>query len=259
MKTPFGDMEGWKTKVTTVTGILSGLAMMGTSLSADVFNPDLFFGGLALIFFACGLTGAGHKLDKVKKAFIAYTGTNQSNKPEKPVKKDSGQVDMKLIVLVFALAVALILPGCATFDKMYPKKQASVCDQTEAAGSVICRETQKMGLQVEQMDSLLLDAVAIALIVNPEDKQTVEAFITKIEVYLTANPMMTFMNLIGFLEDEQEKSALIAAIVARRLDWLNLDELIKSYDFKLIVLHLEHQKAQLGLDVSRWPKAIPKA
>ena len=161
----------------------------------------------------------------------------------------------KLVVL---LIIPVLLFGCAIFDKMYSKPEHLICDQIEAKDSIICREAHRIGVEPEQMGDLLLDATAIAVIVDPENKQRIGEFIKAVEDILTKTPILTFANLVGFLEDEKEKSELIAQIVSRRLDWLKVDEIIGQFDYKVIMIHLEHQKAQLNLNTLKESRALPQ-
>jgi hypothetical protein len=140
---------------------------------------------------------------------------------------------------------------------MYSKPEHLLCDQVEAKSSVICKQARKFGLEPEQLDSLFLDAAAIAIIVNPENKEFIIDFINEVENVLTKTPLLTFANFVGFLEDEKEKSELIAQIISRRLDWLKVDELIEPFDYNLIMIHLEHQRSQLNLEKIAVPKAMP--
>jgi len=236
VKSPFGDMEGWKTKATTIAGTLTGLGMVVTALASDFINIELLFAGVGAILLAWGLTGHAHKTDKLKKAVTAYLNVGEDAKP-----KDSGKVDLKLIVLLFALVSVLALPGCATFEKIFPPPAEPVCDMPGAEKSVICREFRARDLEPEQYEDLLLDSVAVAAIVEPESLDSVRRFVLRIRMALASHPLLTLGGLFTWAQENEQQFKGIANIVSRRLPWMaNVNEVLDPFDLWLIEKHLEH-------------------
>lgn len=196
-------------------------------------------------------------IQSIVNIILRFITTEPVSGGKKPIPNGFTKFTAMLICLFVSLVLVFLLTGCATFDKMYNKPKNLMCDQIEAKDSIICLKARQIGVEPEQMDALLLDATAIAVIIEPENKLRIAKFIDAIEEILTKTPLITFASLIGFVEEEKEKSELIAQIVARRLDWLKVDEYINAFDMNLILAHLEHQKSQLNLDALGVVKAVP--
>ena len=59
-------MEGWKTKLGGIGGILSGLAIIAAAFTAQTFDYQTIITGLLAISGGFAAIGLGHKADKVK-------------------------------------------------------------------------------------------------------------------------------------------------------------------------------------------------
>ena len=233
MKSPFGDMEGWKTKSTTIAGTLTGLGMIVTAFVSDFVNIELLFAGIGTILAAFGLTGLGHKADKLKKAIIAYDG---AKKPD-----DSGNAKLKLITIIFSLFLVFSLIGCSTFDKIWPRPKEPVCDREEAKNSLICEYSRKIGIEPEQYEDVVLDTLAVAMIVEPEKMKAVRHFVDRTKDLMKANILLTPAQMFTWVQKNQDQSKAIANIVSRRLPWMeNVNDLFDPFDIWLIEEHLKH-------------------
>lgn len=61
-------LDGYKTKIAGVAGILCGLAMVGKALAAGEIQPKDIWDGVLVVIAALGTLGVGGKLQKVVDA-----------------------------------------------------------------------------------------------------------------------------------------------------------------------------------------------
>ena len=215
--------------------IIGAIVMAVSVAITELGYPELgnAFEKFAMAIIAIGL---GHKIDK-----------SVSNKPPAGFSKLAPMVGMLVLSIV-------ALVGCQYLDKMYVKPAKPVCDDPAAYvvehtiySSVICDVCRnKLGIEPEQLDGILLDTVAISVITEATDKISVLRLVEKIE-HILAHSDVEFAGLIAFLNLEAEQSELIAAILSRRLKAFDLPDLIGEFDKDLIQKHLKHQKEQIGV------------
>jgi len=221
-------LSGKKTIIGAIVMAISvGITELGFPELGNAFEK------FAMAIIAIGL---GHKIDK-----------GVSNKPPGGFSK-LGPMIALLVIATIALA------GCQYLDKIYMKPAKPVCDDPAAYviehtiyASVICDVCRnKLGIEPEQLDGILLDTVAISVVTEVTDKIRVLRLIEKVETIL-AHSNVEFAGLIAFLNLEAEQSELIAAILSRRLKAFDLPDVIGAFDKDLIIAHLKHQKEQLGV------------
>jgi ABC-type uncharacterized transport system permease subunit len=58
------EMNGWKTKIAGIGGILGGLAVAIGGIVGDKFNFDAIQQGIGAVLLGLGALGIGHKIDK---------------------------------------------------------------------------------------------------------------------------------------------------------------------------------------------------
>lgn len=61
-------LDGYKTKIAGVAGILWGLAMVGKALAAGDVDPKSIWDGVLVVIASLGTLGVGGKLQKVVDA-----------------------------------------------------------------------------------------------------------------------------------------------------------------------------------------------
>lgn len=58
-------MKGWKTKTAGGATICTGIAMILTALSAEIFDPNALWNGILTVSGGLAVIGIGHKVDKI--------------------------------------------------------------------------------------------------------------------------------------------------------------------------------------------------
>lgn len=221
-------LSGYKTLIgAAIMGISAIAKQLGYVEAAEAFEK------FAWAILALGL---GHKIEK-----------GASNKPPAGFSRFWP-------MFVMLIASASVLAGCAYFDRIYTKPKKPVCDDPAAYvvehtiyASTICDVCRnKLNMEPEQLDGILLDTVAVSVITEVTDKIQVIRLIERLEGIL-AHENVQFAGLIAFLNLEAEQSQLVAAILARRLQAFSVPDVIGKFDRGLILQHLKNQKAQMGV------------
>lgn len=141
------------------------------------------------------------------------------------------------------LSCLLLLVGCAGIPA-----EESVCNtRTDAANSVICRVASELGWTVEQVDTALLDITIAAWAFDKIDKEEVLAACDRVEELVLTGENVLMSQVVDLLVGDAAKSKALAAILSRRIVFLNVPELITPFDEFLILAQLRHQREQFGI------------
>lgn len=219
MKPGFKTTEFWVTIFLQLVGMLATLGL---------FTPDQ----------ADAVTTAIPQIGGVVTMLGSAFGYQLSRGSAK--KNNGGFSKFILMAVLFAFSL-VVLFGCATFDKMFPPPPEPVCDRPEAAESVICKEFRERSLEPEQYQDLILDAVAIGALVEPQAVAMAKRFLARVRMGLTQNPLLTLGELFTWVQNNEQYYKAIASIFSRRLPWaLEVDELLTPFDLWLIEEHLKN-------------------
>ena len=143
---------------------------------------------------------------------------------------------MKYIVLICIAALSLL--SCAGMSQT--PAELSVCAAPDASGSWICSIASRYNFTVEDMDSLLLDANAVAMISGAYNKEQAGKVIKKL-MNDVSTMQLSYTGLIQIVLKDVEDADLLLGIISRRLMLFKSDVLISDYDKGLLLTHLRHQ------------------
>ena len=146
--------------------------------------------------------------------------------------------------------LTLFLGGCATVQHM--TMEESVCVNRPAEfkeqPSHICDVSWQLQIPPEETDSLLLDASAMAYVVNAIDKQTIAHFLDRTEASLTLTcANLSFNDVLENISTDAEKSLLLTRVLNRRLRFYASPQFIGKFDCWMMHKAITHQREQFGL------------
>lgn len=149
-----------------------------------------------------------------------------------------------------AIALALLLSGCAYLDQIYPPPDVPVCSKPEAAGSVICAVATRINMTPEQIDAAFLDAALVGIGTKIVKADDLRAAVTKARAWVQDRDILTIDGLTKYLVQEAQVDPALALLLSRRLGMINLPDLgiepVTAYDRDLILSGLQHQLDQLA-------------
>ena len=152
-----------------------------------------------------------------------------------------------LIILPLLACAGDQFGGGINIGGLTPPEQ-SVCAQEGYENSWICKACAQANLTPEDLNGLILDAVALTVIVGDmtsEDTAGIVQFLNQVESY-TSIEGLTWTVLIGLVEDDSTKAAAIAGILNRRIQIFQSDDMISSVDMEMIRYHIGEMKKILG-------------
>lgn len=159
---------------------------------------------------------------------------------------------MKRFLALFA--VLILAFGCAgdagniiQIGGLTPPEN-SVCAQEGYEDSWICKATAESGVTPEDLNGLILDAVALTVIVGDftaDDTAEIVHFLNQVESYMDVEGL-TWNVLLSLVEDDSTKVAAIASILNRRIQIFQSDDMISNVDFEMIKYHIGEMKKILG-------------
>lgn len=227
VKSPFEGVEGWKSKATCVAGTLSGLSMIVGAFTGEFINTELLITGVSIILGAWGLIGLAHKADKFKQVLLDMNKTKNDR---------SGKMDLRLIILIFAVCGGLLFAsGCTTFKKIYQPPEQPICDRDEAKNSLICKYSREVGIEPENIRDVFLDARDLYIVVKPEKAAEIKEVTTAMREMLKKNPFLTPAQLFTWVQNNQGKFRAMVGIMNRRMPWMaNVDEIFDPFDAYMI-------------------------
>lgn len=152
---------------------------------------------------------------------------------------------MKNARRMFTLLIMIMFFASCTFFQ----PSQSVCDKPEAAKSVICNLSAKLGLTPEKVGLILRLSSAAALDANPDEAEKALSYLD--EALLLLNEVnLTYMIFAKFFKSEP--STVLNIIASDLLDEMGtLDMVIDPFDLYLIKTHLERQKAMVTASLAR--------
>jgi hypothetical protein len=151
---------------------------------------------------------------------------------------------MKRLFILTALACCFFI-GC---EGGLPPEE-SICAKMEGY-SWICEVTAERGTTPEDLEGIVLDAVAVQAIFRKDwdQKKTDElvAWTRKMDGYVD-RPQMTFNELIGLVDLDAQKSALLLSIISRRLPWFKSGLVLPEKDRYMLHIHFRHIREMFGV------------
>ena len=161
---------------------------------------------------------------------------------------------MKTIIMLICVCM---IAGCAQLGQIVngpatDTPKPSVCDvnrpaQFKDSTSYICDVAKKSGMTPEDIDSLLLDATAMAYVTDVLQTRDVENFLIEARKYL--KPGISFNAFIDFLDIQADKAAVLKSVLNRRIYLFRSAEIINSFDYWMIDQAIQHQAQQFGLKI----------
>lgn len=160
---------------------------------------------------------------------------------------------MKHFKSIAATLLVFSFFGCTTVKTM--TMDESVCVKRPAqfidSASHICDVSWQLQIPPEDTDNLLLDASAMAYVVNAVDKNKIAQFLNATERYLgAACGDMTYDSLFDKIGADAAKSALLMRVLNRRLRFYKSPEPISDFDCWMMHKAIDHQREQFGLDAT---------
>jgi len=151
---------------------------------------------------------------------------------------------MNYKVIISAICIAVLsMVGCAGLSQT--PAELSVCAAPDATSSWICSIANRYNFTVEDMDSLLLDANAVAMISGAYNKEQARKVIKKL-MNDVSTLQLSYTGLIQIVLKDVEDADLLLGIISRRLMLFKSDVLISDFDKALLLTHLQHQLNLVG-------------
>lgn len=152
---------------------------------------------------------------------------------------------MKYARLMILFTVMIMLFASCTFFQPSP----TVCSKPEAANSMICDMSAKLGLTPEKVGIILRLGAAGVLDANPDETKKALSYLD--EVLLLLNEAdLTYMVFAKYFKD---KPSMVFNIIAGELlaEMGTLDMVIDPFDLGLLKTHLKKQKTMVAASLAR--------
>lgn len=147
---------------------------------------------------------------------------------------------------IAAVVACVTVAGCAS---VYPPPATPVCAAPEAAGSVICAISQRLGITPEQIDAMFLDAALVGIGTKVIKAAELRKAVDKAMLWVRDKDILTIDGLTRYLVTESTIDPALAMLLSRRLGLINLPDLgikpLTAYDRELVIAGLQHQLDQL--------------
>jgi len=135
------------------------------------------------------------------------------------------------IALPICMVLAMIV-GCAG-NTLSPAPESPICDDSAYADSLICKRLRSAGMEAEQARDILLDANAIALIM---EAYTPEQLMTKLDEWESFIGRVDASYVLFYLKvvDDTKKAKQVAGILERRLPVFSSGDILSDSDRSLL-------------------------